>query len=441
MMRDYFYAVAAVLDQCIAGKEHYQCWFSGEATDFVRFNRSAIRQAGHVRQVLLSLDWIDDQRHAATVLTLAGDLLHDRPQIEQAVAALRAQLPDLPPDPHLLQPDVAVSSEHVADTPLLPTQEMVDQILSHAGSVDLVGILAAGPVYRGFAGAHGQRNWHASTRFNFDWSLYQSRDKAVKSSYAGTHWDPTELARRCGAALEQLALLQRTPISVAAGSYRAYLAPAALHELVGMLNWDGLSEKSLRTRQSALRRMRDEGLALHPAIRLREHTAGGIAPDFQEEGFARPPTLTLIDQGRLVGSMISPRTACEYGLATNGANAEETMQSLDMDGGALPMAEALSQLGTGIYISNLWYLNFSDRANCRITGMTRFATFWVENGQIQAPLNVMRFDDSLYQLLGENLLALTRERELLVSNDTYLERSTTSARLPGALVKAFKFVL
>ena len=117
------------------------------------------------------------------------------------------------------------------------------------------------------------------------------------------------------------------------------------------------------------------------------------------------------------------------------------MKSIDLDGGSLPMAEALAQLGTGIWISNLWYLNFSDRANCRITGMTRFATFWVENGKIQAPLNVMRFDESLYRLLGENLLALTHERELLIPNDTYLERSTASARMPGALVRDFRFVL
>lgn len=42
--------------------------------------------------------------------------------------------------------------------------------------------------------------------------------------------------------------------------------------------------------------------------------------------------------------------------------------------------------------TQLWYLNFSDRPGGRITGMTRFASFWVEDGRIVAPLNVMRFD-------------------------------------------------
>ena len=441
MMRHYFQLLAAMLDQCLVGTEQYKCWLAAEATDFVRFNRSAIRQAGHVRQAILSLDLIDGRRHASSVLTLAGDIERDQPVVARAVATLRAQLADLPEDPHLLLPVAAVSSEHILASRLPASADMVDQVLAAAHGLDLVGILASGPIYRGFASSNGQRNWHESATFNLDWSLYQSRDKAVKSSYAGTEWDGTAFAQRFAAAVAQLALLGRAPVTVPAGAYRAYLAPAALHEIIGMLNWDGLSEKALRTHQSSVRRMRDEGLCLHPAITLREHTAAGIAPDFQGDGFVRSPTLTLIDSGRLSGSMVSPRTASQYGLTTNGADADESMKSMDLDGGSLPMAEALAQLGTGIWISNLWYLNFSDRANCRITGMTRFATFWVENGEIQAPLNVMRFDESLYRLLGENLLALTHERELLIPNDTYLERSTASARMPGALVRDFRFVL
>lgn len=35
--------------------------------------------------------------------------------------------------------------------------------------------------------------------------------------------------------------------------------------------------------------------------------------------------------------------------------------------------------------------------------MTRFATFWVEQGRIVAPVDAMRFDDSLYRLLGSEL--------------------------------------
>ena len=101
----------------------------------------------------------------------------------------------------------------------------------------------------------------------------------------------------------------------------------------------------------------------------------------------------------------------------------------------------LQALETGLYISNLWYLNFSDRPAGRITGMTRFATFWVEGGRIVAPVMPMRFDESIYRLLGDALVDLTRERELLPDSSTYGERQTSSVRLPGALVSALRFTL
>jgi len=73
--------------------------------------------------------------------------------------------------------------------------------------------------------------------------------------------------------------------------------------------------------------------------------------------------------------------------------------------------------------------------------MTRFATFWVEKGVIQAPVNVMRFDETLYRMLGENLIGLTAERDLLLDSSTYHARSTASGHLPGALVGDFTFTL
>ncbi len=39
-----------------------------------------------------------------------------------------------------------------------------------------------------------------------------------------------------------------------------------------------------------------------------------------------------------------------------------------------------------------------------ITGMTRYACFWVEKGEIVAPIENLRFDDYLYRFLGEGLI-------------------------------------
>jgi predicted Zn-dependent protease len=94
-----------------------------------------------------------------------------------------------------------------------------------------------------------------------------------------------------------------------------------------------------------------------------------------------------------------------------------------------------------VLINNLWYLNFSDRTKCQVTGMTRFATFWVEKGEIVAPINVMRFDDSVYRIFGSELEALTKDRNFILDQSTYEERSTQSAHLPGALLSEIEFTL
>jgi len=123
------------------------------------------------------------------------------------------------------------------------------------------------------------------------------------------------------------------------------------------------------------------------------------------------------------------------------ANSNEYPESLDLAGGDIAAEAVLQRLGTGVYVNRLWYLNYSDRPACRMTGMTRFATFWVQDGQVAAPLNVMRFDETIYRMLGENLLGLTAHRELLPSDSTYQARSTRSSRLPGALIDKFRFTL
>jgi predicted Zn-dependent protease len=101
----------------------------------------------------------------------------------------------------------------------------------------------------------------------------------------------------------------------------------------------------------------------------------------------------------------------------------------------------LAALDTGLYVSNLWYLNYSDRQACRMTGMTRFACFWVEGGRLVAPLGVMRFDDSFLRMFGEGLIALTEHAELIPESGTYQERQLSSITTPGALVEGWRLTL
>ena len=440
-MQEYFYALADAITARLQGDEVYTCSFHGEDSDFVRFNRSAVRQPGTVMQRALSLDLIQGRRHAAGEVALSGDVVTDQARIDQVLTSLRGTLPHLPEDPYLLYATDVQQSEHHGENRLPENAQAVEAILAAGRGRDLVGIYAAGGIYSGFANSLGQRNWFSSFSFNFDWSFYHAADKAVKTAYAGFAWDDVEFAHKVEAAADQLAVLQHAPQTIDPGRYRVYLAPTALYDILETLSWGGFGMKDHRTKQTTLLKMIEDDARLHPSVTLCDNTRDGVAPNFQEAGFLKPDQVTLIEHGALRDCLVSPRSAQEYGVPTNGASGGESPASLDMAAGTLPRAAVLEQLDTGVYINNVWYLNYSDRSACRITGMTRFATFWVEHGAIQAPLNVMRFDESIYRMFGEHLLALTAERDLLLDAGSYHQRSTNSGRLPGALIDDFTFTL
>jgi predicted Zn-dependent protease len=435
-----FKALVAGLRAALREPEQFTLSYAAESSAFVRFNHAKVRQAGQVQQASIGLKLIDDGRHADLQITLANDPQVDLQRLVEGLQQLRETLPLLPKDPYLLLNRNAWQSKNVQAHPLPDTEQVVAEITQAAEGLDLVGFYAAGPISRGFASSAGAFGWHQANSFNFDFSLFHENGQAVKASYAGHDWSSAGFARRFQQAREQLQFLGRPLRTLPPGQYRAFLAPAALEEIMGMLCWGGFSAQSIASKSSPLQRLYSGDQSFSPRVSLEEKVSGSLSPAFSDEGYPRHD-LGLIVKGKAGAQMVGSRSAAEYGLTANGASGGESPSALSLLAGDLPEADVLKRLGTGLYISNLWYLNFSDQPAARLTGMTRFATFWVENGEIQAPVSTMRFDDSAFSLLGSQLEALTVERELLLSASTYSQRATASALLPGALVSRLTLTL
>lgn len=435
-----FKALVDWLKQAITDKEQFHLGYADESSEFVRFNHAQVRQAGQVQQASLNLKLINDGRHADLGITLSGAPDLDRQRLADGLQQLRETLPLLPPDPYLLLNHNAWESHNEQLRPLPELAQVLQDISQAAEGVDLVGFYAAGPISRGFASSDGAFGWHQANSFNFDFSLFHANGEAVKASYAGHSWDSAEFARRVQQARDQLQFLGRPLHPLAPGQYRAYLAPAALEELISIITWGGFSAQAIASKGSSLQRLYAGEQQLSPLVTVTEQISGSLSQAFSTEGYPRSD-VRLINAGMADGQLVNSRSAAEYGLNANGAGSDESPSALQMAAGNLAQADILRQLGTGLYISNLWYLNYSDLPAARLTGMTRFATFWVEDGEIKAPVSTMRFDDSVYSLLGSQLEALTAERELLLSASTYGQRNTASNLLPGALVKRLTLTL
>jgi len=438
-VHNYFNELSGKLFSLLTGKEILLLNLAGEESDFVRLNQARIRQAGSVKQQSLQLNLICANKQNSACFQLSGDLQADFAQAKYWLLQLREQQPLLPEDPHLNIATQPQNTTYVGENRVPEAGQVIEDVIHTSADLDLVGIWASGVMISGFSNSLGQFNWHSDANFNFDWSVYLKDDKAVKQNYAGFEWRHDVLQQKLDFAKQTLELLARPVKKIEPGHYRVYLSPAAMHEITGLLGWGGFGLKSHRTAQTPLLKMSRDGVTLNPKVTMLENHHEGLTPRFTSTGFIKPDAVTLIENGVYQATLNAARSAKEYGEEVNSHS--EQPQSLHINAGNLPQSDVLKTLDTGIYVSNLWYCNYSDRSHCRITGMTRFASLWVENGQPVAPISVMRFDETLYHMLGDNLIDLTQEREHILDASTYVARSEASALLPGALVDQFRLTL
>jgi predicted Zn-dependent protease len=422
-----------------------------ESSDFLRFNHAQVRQATSVHQAVATLTLVRGGQRLQASLTLGGALDDDLAALRTECRTLAPLLAAVPPDPFLLLPEPNRHSHHESLGRLPAPAELIATLCDAAKGEDLVGFHASGPMVQAFGDSTGSRHWHRSDSFCTEWCLYAAggpaapahlRDKAIKAQYAGREWSGTELTRRVRAGAAQVPLLRLAAKPLAAGVVRAAFSPAAVAELLSTMAWSGFSLRERHHGTSSLSRWAAGDLGpMAAAVTVREATADGIAPRFSEDGFVLPDEVPLILDGQPAGTLNGPRTAREHKLPANTGSDDESPLSMQLGTGSLPHDGLLKALGTGLWVSNLWYLNYSDRPAGRVTGMTRFACFWIENGQAVAPVGAMRFDDSLSRIFGSGLIGLGDRADLLPDTDTYGARQWASITCPGAVVDEFRLTL
>ena len=441
-MREYFETITKELFKNTKSTELLIINFDAEESKFVRLNKGKIRQAGSVKQISMTLNLsTKDKRNLKSYVRLNGSFERDISTLIKTLNYLRRELPDLPKDPYMMFSTSVHSTEISSEKQSTGDEVILEHILNSATKLDLVGIFSSGSIYTGLANSLGQKNWHEDYSFSFDYSIYNKNNNAIKLNYSSKKWNADDYDIILNKGIEKLAILSKPEKKITTGEYRVYLEPSALNEIIDMMAWGGFSYKSNKIGTSPLHLLNKKERKLNENIYIDENIKDGLSANFNSDGFIKPEEISMIEKGEFRESLTSPRSSLEYSVVHNAASPSEYPCSIDMRAGSISDDKILETIDKGIYISNLWYLNFSDRNNGRMTGLTRFGCFLVENGKLTAPINTMRFDDSVYSMLGDNLIGLTSSRELLIDSGTYEERSTSSARLPGAIVNNFKMTL
>ncbi len=436
----HFDAIAAALAREARAGEAVFAFLRAERSDFLRFNRARVRQAGTVERAVATIRLFAHGRQAQMRCTL-GAPRGVRARVREALVALRAALERLPVDPHAAFERTPGASEHVVPANAAEPEQAIEAIVEAAGDDDLVGLYAAGPVVRALASNLGHRHYHEVPSSSFDFSIHVPGGQAVKSTWSAPGRDDASLRRTIAQARERAIVLARPVRRIEPGAYRALLAPAALADLVALLGWGGFSERALRSGQSPLARAQRGEARFDASFALVDDLDALDVPRFQCAGYLRGARTALVEAGCPAQRLVSPRSALEFGVPTDGAEDDERPRAACVHPGRLDDARAWAALDTGVAIANLWYLNWSDRQACRATGMTRFATVWVENGVPVAPLAPMRFDDSLYRVFGAGRVAFTDRVETIPQLETWDGREPGGVRAPSALVDALRFTL
>lgn len=430
---------SATFAELIEG-EDLDFFIHSEESQFIRFNQSLVRQNTTVHQHEATLRYQKDQRTIKYTVNLRLSFEDDLKNILTELQVCRTQLPLTDIYPQFVPMANNGTSESVKKVERPHDIEMLKIITEAFRGTDMAGLFCSGPVRRISINSKGQFHFFENDFFFLDYSIYNG-PKAAKGFFAVEKWSENDLRKSIQQTKNKLNLLNKPVINVPKGQYRVYLEPTAVEEITGIFSWGALSCASMNQGRSGLKKLYQKEISLSPQFTLVENLGLGYVPSFNSLGEIGPRELPVIQNGQAVNLLTSTASSKEYKIASNQAEPYEGFRSPEIKAGQLEESDILKRLDTGLYLSNLHYINWSDLQSARITGMTRYACFWVEKGEIKGPIMDLRFDDSIYNLFGAHLLELTAHQELFVSSATYQKRSLGALKVPGALIEKFNFTL
>lgn len=413
---------------------------TAENIDYLRLNQHHVRQNTHVEQVELTMKLQSNHRTLSLTFPMELNFENLLSRATQELEEARQVIALLPEDP--FQTLIENHGNSFAHFPgqLLPLENFASELLAVTKINDLAGLYAGGTQIQANANHLGQFHWFSTENFFLDYSIYHG-SLAVKDLFAGQIWDSKKWSEKFKESCEQLELMLRPRVKLPPNKYRAYLSPGAVAETTTMFSWNGLGQSSYKDGQSAFKKLVEKTVQLNSQFHLKENFNLGLTPSFNSIGEVSVSELPLIEKGEVVQLLTSARSAKEHQLTSNGAENSEALRSVEISPGTLTHKDILKKLGTGLYLSNLHYINWSEIENARITGMTRFACFWCENGEIVGPIEDLRFDDSFFNIFGSKLEAITDFQEIIPNVDTYSCKALGGKKLPGILVSEMNFTL
>ncbi|NOT08089.1 MAG: TldD/PmbA family protein [Gemmatimonadales bacterium] len=192
-------------------------------------------------------------------------------------------------------------------------------------------------------------------------------------------------------ALEK-AVASRNPKAIEPGKYTVILEPEAGVEMLQVMIG------SMDARSA------DEGrsfLAKAGGTRVGEKLVDERVTIYSDPADPDVPSSPWIGDGRAVGrtnwidrGVVANLYYSRYWAQKQGKPATPFPTNMIMSGGNASLEAMIRDTSRGVLVTRFWYIRFVDPQTLLLTGLTRDATFYVENGQIKHAIKNLRFNES-----------------------------------------------
>ncbi len=203
------------------------------------------------------------------------------------------------------------------------------------------------------------------------------------------------------------------PKTIPTGDYEAIFTPASMSAFTGFIGRLGFSARAYQEGYSFVtdkigEQVFDEKLTITDMGRSLETYN---ASPFDGEGTPKGD-LRLVGDGVAESLCYDNYTALKDGVESTGHALPKFARGFFMRGFPMPVNQVVSpgdasvdemieDTRKGVYLTRLHYVNPIRRDKAVISGLTRDACWYIEDGEIKHPIKVMRFTDAIPRILGE----------------------------------------
>lgn len=381
----------------------------------VRFAANQVSTAGATTDAQLGVQSSFGPRHAAVTTNDLSDASLRR-AVEQSEALARLApddpeaMPDLPPQTYTpveawfdtTADSSADDRARVALTALEPARASND--------LNVAGYLVMNAGMTALGNRKGLFAYHRSTNANY--TITARTTDGTGSGWAGG--DHNDARQVDFAAISRRAIdkarASRNPQAVEPGRYTVILEPQAVGDLVQLIAFSANARsadegRSPFTKQGGGNRIGEKLMDSRVTIYSDPTDPMVRSQPFDGEG------LPLGRQVWIENGVLKQLTYDRFWAQKQGRTATGFPTSLVMAGGTASLEEMIAATPRGILVTRLWYLRQVDPRTILYTGLTRDATFLIENGRIGRAIRNLRFNESPLFMLN-NLEMLGRSVRL-----------------------------